>query len=366
VADLLECRAWAWLNQTSHATDALVRVAESGAVEEDVLQAYRDLIHARRGRWEATERLTGADTLRVPYRDAMGAVVRAAMLHDRIDLAEAMLDDWEQKLPKDSAVNYLRGRMLEAREKTERAADQYEIASAKQPRYSAAHFRRGVLRRNERDFAGSETSYLQCRSPYHQIARLEAGESRWQREAYAAAWELVEPLLSEPWGPLFARYLEVDEYVDDDRPALIGARIQSSQGDLEAAVRLWQRVREFHPRNFEATKMLADHLGELGRHDESLAERQRLQDLLDTRQRTVELRNQFREEPGNLELHCDLAEAYLHGESLAEGIVELQAILRSHPDCKRAHRLLAIAYREKARIAPSFEELAVQHERLGN
>lgn len=87
--------------------------------------------------------------------------------------------------------------------------------------------------------------------------------------------------------------------------------------------------------------------------------------MLDNRNRAVELRNQFTQWPDNIELHCDLAEAYLRSESVAHALLELQAILRKAPHCKRAHELIAEAYREKARIAPEFMELALRHERWG-
>jgi Tfp pilus assembly protein PilF len=60
-----------------------------------------------------------------------------------------------------------------------------------------------------------------------------------------------------------------------------------------------------------------------------------------------------------------LAENYLVAESVAYSMSEAMEVLRRDPRNKRAHRLLAQAYRERAKMTPEFTELARKHERLG-
>lgn len=257
---LLESRVFGWLNQTTRAMESLHQASRLGA-ERPKVGAYTDVVRARRGELDAAERLLVADSSWLPPRDVLAAVARSAMLQDQMSLAQTMFDQWEEQFPRDPARHDYRGRWLEALEEFDAAADAYEEALGRQPGLAHACFRLGVVRREQRDFAVAQRWFRGCYgSPYEEIGRLEAAECHWQQGDHDAAWQLVEPLLDEPLGPLLSRYLEVDEYVDDDRAALVAARIRSSQGEHDAATEFCQRVLEFNHRNFEAQGMLADHL----------------------------------------------------------------------------------------------------------
>lgn len=364
-ADLLDARAWLWLNQTTLAMDQLAGL-ERVNVDRQRLAAFSDLVLARRGTQDAADRLVHSDTQWVPPRDVMAAVVRSALVNEQYPLAERVLEQWDDRFPSDPALFYLQGLVAELQDQYDPAKRHYARAIELQPTFGAANFRLGVVHRLERRFEEAESAFALCRgTPYQSIGQLEQAACLWELDLLDEAWELLAPLLDVPLATLISLYLEVDEFVDDDRPAFLAARIKSSQEDWPEAEHFARRSLEVNPRNSEARSLLAVVLAESGRLEESLAEREVLENLLDIRRQSGELRNQLVRDPDNVELRCDLAENYLATESLAFAIAEALEVLRRDPRNKRAHGLLAQAYRERAKMTPEFAELARQHERLG-
>jgi Tfp pilus assembly protein PilF len=364
-ADLLDARAWVWLNQTTLAMDQLAGL-ERGSVDWRRLAAYSDLVLARRGLSDAADRLVNSETQWVPARDVMAAVARSALVNEQYPLAERVLEQWQARFSRDPALFYLKGLVAELQDQLELAETNYTRAFELQPDFGAATFRLGVVRRLERRFDEAESTFALCHgTPYERIGRLEQAACQWELDLLDEAWDLVEPLLDEPLAALISLYLEVDEYVDDDRPAFVAARIKSSQEAWNEAESFARRSLDMNPRNSEARSLLANVLRESGRLEESIAERDVLENLLDIRRHSGELRNQLAREPDNVELRCDLAENYLVAESVAYSMSEAMEVLRRDPRNKRAHRLLAQAYRERAKMTPEFTELARKHERLG-
>ncbi len=362
---LLEARALARAGLTTHSLRSLRAATDQGADENNLL-ACKDLVLARRGDLLAAERLTTLRAGLLPAREAYEAIVRCALFHARWDWARSVLDGWGNDFPRDAAVPYLRGRIFELLEESQPAIGQYDAATELQSSLAKAAFRKGAILRELRQFDTAETAFLRCRkSPFLSIAMIEVADCRWQRGATEAAWEALEPYVEIPPQQLMELYLQVEEFVDEDRAALIAARIRDSQNNPDAAIPLLERVLDYNHRNVEAHNLLASALRKLGSVDEAKQQIAVVEELLKKRRKTTELRRLLSENPGDLEMRCDLADLYLQAESLLHAQLELATVLEQSPGHRRAHRLLAAVYREKARFVSEFAHLAEYHERLG-
>ncbi len=362
---LLEARAFARAGLTTRSLRSLAAATDQGA-DDDNLLACKDLVLARRGDLLAAERLTTLRAGLLQAREAYEAIVRCGLFHGRWDWARSVLDGWENEFPRDAAVPYLRGRIFELLEESQKAIGAYDAATQLQSSLTKASFRKGAILRELRQFDAAETAFLRCReSPFLSIAMIEIADCRWQRGATEEAWEALEPYVEMPPQQLMELYLQVEEFVDEDRAALIAARIRDSQDDSDAAIPLLKRVLDYNHRNVEAHNLLASALRKIGRVDEAKQQTTVVEELLKKRRKTTELRRLLSDAPGDIEMRCDLAELYLQAESLLHAQLELATVLEQSPGHHRAHRLLAAVYREKARFVSEFAHLAEYHERLG-
>ncbi len=313
----------------------------------------------------SAERLTESGAQWLPSCEVHEAVVRCALYDGRWDWARAALDSWQRDVPQDAAVPYLRGRIHELQDEVPEALEEYDEALRLQPSLSKADFRKGAILRGLRQFDEAVAAFLHCRhSALTPIAMIEVADCRWQQGDNDAAWKVLEPYVEQPVRETTELYLQVEEFVEEDRGALVAARIRDGQNDPEAAVPLLQRVLDFNPRNVEARNLLIANFRRLGRGAEADAQTTVVNELLEKRRRTTDLRRLLDEHPDDLEMRCELAELYLEAESLMHAQLELTTVLNRSSDHARAHRLMAMVFREKARHASEFSFLADYHDLL--
>ena len=321
---------------------------------------------ARRGDLSAAQRLTTLRPELLPPCEVYEAVVRCAFYHGRWDWARSVLDSWQKDFPRDAAVPYSRGRLCELQDQPQEALDQYNAALRLQASLATAAFRAGVILREQRQFDEAVAAFQRCRgSQFTSIAMIEVADCRWQQGDTDAAWESLKPYVGMSPQQLMELYLQVEEFVEEDRAALIAARIRDSQNDPEAVIPLLQRVLDFNHRNVEARNLLVSTLRRLGRGEEASQQTAIVEELVAKRKQTTTLRRLLSDNPDDLEMRCDLAELYLEAETLMHAQFELTKVLNQSPNCRRAHRLLAKVYREKARFASEFSDLADRHDLLG-
>lgn len=330
-------------NRLGFATAAKVALLKAEGLGATIgqLEDHVDLIDARLGDIHAAERLSKNETAAVPVREFFHAVVRCAMYRGRLGWGHALLDRWREQFPDDAAERYLRGRIFELEEDSEKAADCYEQAITRQGNYPEAAFRLGILHRDSSEFDKAEASFRLClNSPYEEIARIEIAECLLlQGEAEKAA-KMLDPVLKlEPESTL-RQYLPAEVYMEDDRAALVGAALKVSLKQRDEAAKLYLRALDHNPRNLQARSQLSVLLRLLERDteaDKHLAIHRRLSEQ---QAETVRIRTELEDSPDDLDLRCDLAELHLECTSMADAQIELQRVLERDPEFPRAHSIL--------------------------
>jgi len=352
-ADLLAARAYLQINNNGAAQAAVARAKKWGAPEEQI-RAYWFMIAAQRGDADASERLfASADQLPLPI-EAYEAIVRCGQIHGHLDRAEMVLNQLAKAGEAPAVVAYQLGRNREIAEDFEGAAEHFRRAMKLEPGMKRSAFRCGKCYAHLRRFDQAVTMFrLASQSPvYNVISSIELASVLWELNELQEARRTIEPCLTADPLKLEARYLEVDEFVDADRAALVGARIYDALAEHERAADLLERVLAYNHRDFEARGLLIKNLRVLGRDSDAEALARLQSEMLAERQRGRQLRLELDNEKGNapqaIAKRCELAELYWNVESIAEARLALSEILELDPDCERAKQLLSKINAEQA------------------
>lgn len=340
----------AW-NRTG-AAERWVRQAEQLDRHFPGIESHKRLIEAHRGDRPAVEMLTRSAESSVPPTAVYRAAVRCAMQNGQFAFARQTAEQWNVDFPDDAAATYHRARIAELEAQTEEAEAAYREALRQQPHYAEAAFRLATLHRHQHRFEKAAQLFLQCRDAALQpIAMIEAAEAAWLAGKTERAWHQLEPVLQVPPQELRPLYLRVDEFAENDRAALLAARLKQEQGTSTQVVLFAERAIDYQPRNREAHQLLAAAFQRMERPAKA-AEHVAIQaELLEADQNALALQTKLAADPTNVEIRCELAEALFDGVSLADAQVQLEMILEQQPDLARAHALLARLYAERAKRA---------------
>ncbi len=319
-AHLLAARAHLQLNLNAAAQADLARASNQVAAQPDAeLLAHQEMISAQMGDLQAAERLLQWDLDYALPNEAYEAILRCTLQHGEFDLARAILNQLDQLQVEPALVAYQRGRIHEVAEEFQQAAADYQAALALRPAMLRAAFRAGTCFYELRQFqAAAEMFSRAARGHYQQVANIELASSLWEDNQFQAAEQAIAVAIDSDPLQLQADYLELEQYVDEDRAALVAARIDDAQGNSQRAIENLRRVLAFNHRSFEARGLLIKNLQATNQRDEAeqLAELQR--EMIANRERCRSLVLELEASPHDIEKRCELAELYWYTESVAQ------------------------------------------------
>ena len=330
---LLAARANLQTNMNGSALELLARAQSKGALPEK-LEPYRLMAEAQRGNSAAVEKLLEhADATSEAYE----AIIRAYEYGNQWNKATHILDQMERAGASLFVVRYHRGRIREISEDFEAAGRFYIDALQLKPDFSRAAFRAGICYYNMRDFDRSYAMFSEVQSgPYKEVFAIERASCLWEKNSFEQAAQVIEPILEIAPAKLQTLYLQLDEFVDSDRAALVAARIEDAIGHSERAVRLLERLLAFNYREFDARGLLIKNLRVLGRNGDADDVSAVQSQMVANRQRCRQLRQELDSNPRDIARRCELAELYLYAESEAEAMLAISEILEMEPKCERA------------------------------
>lgn len=346
-AMLLAARANLQLNLNSKANEWLDRAQAIGAPEE-ATKPYRCMIAAQLGDVDSAEQLLSDSSFYDLPIEANEAVIRAYQFGKQRQRADLILDHLEKDSEARGIVSYHRGRFCEIDEDFKTAGMYYSKALSLQPSSIRAAFRAGICFYNTRDFDRAEEFFRkQGSGPYQSVFAIELANCLWEKNEAEQAAKVIEPFLD--WRPEQTQplYIQLDEYVDLDRVAIVAARIEDALGNREQAVRLLERALAFNHRDFEGRALLIKNLQALGRSQEGERVAALQGQMVLGRQRCRQLRQELEQNPRDFDKLCELAELYWQVESEAEALLAVSEILDQDPNCERALQLQAAILREQ-------------------
>lgn len=338
---LLAVRACVQLNMNAQASIYLNVASEHGLAEPQ-RQVYEDIIAAQQGSRSAAERLTGGQHDTAVPPEAYESVLRCSLYHGKFDRVALILQTAEGSpdvMP--WVLAYYRGRMAEVQEDFAYAASFFESAFALQSNFSRACFRAAFCHLETGQPQPALKLLQSLADPYYStVASVEQANCLWELGQFQKAKLALADALDQPPTQLIQQYVQLDEFVDYDRAALVAARIEDAMGQSDAAIQLLQRVLKFNNRSFEARTLLVKNLRALGRLDEAQEIAAIQTEMIANRQRCQQLRDELETEPLNLDKRCELAELYWTTESEAEALLAIDEIFQISPDYVRAKELL--------------------------
>ncbi len=330
---LLQARSSLQLNLNGLAVEWLDRARALGASPE-VLEPYRLMAEAQRGSQTAVESLLATANASL---EAYEALIRAYEYGNQCSKANLVLDQMEQAGVFPIVTRYHRGRVLEISEDFEGASRIYSEAYRKEPSSMRAAFRAGICYYQLRDFDKAEAMFSKAQfGLYKDVFAIERACCLWEKNELEQAERVITPTLEISELSLQTFYLQLDEFVDSDRAALVAARIEDALGHREMAVSLLRRVLAFNSREFHARGMLIKNLSALGRISEADEVTLIQTQMVANRQRCRQLRLELESNPRDVGKFCELAELYWYSESDAEAMLAISEILEMEPKCERA------------------------------
>ncbi|GIX00314.1 MAG: hypothetical protein KatS3mg111_3646 [Pirellulaceae bacterium] len=295
---------------------------------------------AQVGDRSASEQLLAGQEESVAFPEVYEALVRCAEYHADWHRLGVLLDLLERQPALQTIVAYHRGRSAELQEDFHEAVEHYRQAVQRHTHFARARFRMAkCLMELQRFEEAAKVLETLLGGPYRSIASIESAVCWWELGQPRRGLELVEATLTEPLGEVVLRYMELDEFCDRDRAALVAARCWDAMNDPQRVVDLCRRVLASNHRSFEARSLLIKNLQHQGRIEEAQEIAAVHQQMLENRQRCAELRNEIEADPGNPQLRLELARRYWETESEAEGRLALQELLARHPDFQPALEL---------------------------
>lgn len=330
---LLAARSNLQINRNVLAMEWLDRAKDNGASPEE-LEPFRLMAEAQRGNQIALENLLGRANASL---EAYEALIRGYEVGNQWNKANLVLDQMEQAGVAPTVVLYHRGRMREISEDFAEAARFYSEAFEKDSSSSRAAFRSGICFYHLRDFDRSEVMFSKVQmGPYKEVFAIERANCLWEKNAFDEAAKTIAPTLEISPSKLQTLYLQLDEYIDSDRAALVAARIEDARGNRQLAVSLLERVLAFNNREFDARGLLIKNLRALGRTREADEVTAIQTQMVAYRQRCRQLRLELDSNPRDTDKLCELAELYWYAESDAEAMLAISEILEMEPNCERA------------------------------
>jgi tetratricopeptide (TPR) repeat protein len=339
-ANVLGIRAMVQLNMNNLAQQLLDQSMQQNSSLD--LSPLKLIIAAQRGDLQASERLMNWSGPAPLPLEAYEAIIRCSQFNNLLERSELVLKELEQNGAVPQIVDYQRGRNAELTENFAKAAEEYVKAFTKYPNSTRAAFRAGVCYYKLRDFTKAEAMFRSAdKEPYSAIAKVEIANCLWEQNKLPEAVQNIQFTVGFPPEHLQRLYLQVDEYVDIDRSALVAARIADGQGQNERGLEMANRVLAHNPREFEARGLQVKFLKLLNRTAEAEEAAKIQSQMIANRQRANQLRIELADHPRDLDRLCELAELYWTTESAAEAQLVLRDALQIDPKCTRALELLA-------------------------
>ena len=330
---VLAARSNLQLNRNVSAIEWLDRAKDKGASLEE-LEPYRLMAETQRGNQAALAKLLGMANASL---EAYEGLIRGYEVGNQWSKANLVLDQMEQSGVSPTVVLYHRGRIREISEDFEEAARFYSEAFKKDPISSRAAFREGMCYYHLRDFDSSEVMFGKIQiGPYKEVFAIERANCLWEKNAFDQAARVIAPTLEISPSNLQTLYLQLDEFIDSDRAALVAARIEDARGNSQLAVSLLEKVLAFNNREFDARGLLIKNLRALGRTREADEVTAIQTQMVAYRQRCRQLRLELDSNPRDSAKLCELAELYWYAESDAEAMLAISEILELEPNCERA------------------------------
>ncbi len=257
------------------------------------------------------------------------SLTRGYMAKYRADLAWGYLNRWLELQPTNVAALFWRATWFSQQQNTRESAADCRRALELDPDRSDIRLIYAELLRADKDFAGVAEQYRAALQTSPQNTEAILGLT----QAYVELGRMDEARQQLETMPADKR--DSGEYL------WVSGLVELRSDHPDKAEPLLRRSLERDPRNLDACYNWMLCLTRLGRDAEAVRARERFEQIEKDQKRLIDLTTKdFRAQPTNADLRCELAEIYMRMALPERGVHWLYVALKLDPSCRRAHELL--------------------------
>lgn len=270
------------------------------------------------------------------------AYVNGLVAASRFEMAERVLDAWQNDFPDDPRPHYRRGRMLQHFDRLSDAEAAYRAAIALKPDYFSALHSLGKILNEQKKSQEAFDVYEKCmQMPNSYAAQIAMAQSLIALGKTDDAEQILRGVVQSDLQQIADSYRSVDEVPELFIAASELGNLLANSGKFEEAVLILRRSIDFNPRDTSARYSLAIALRGLGKQDESARELEAVQMARKELEKVNLLRNKIIREPENTEARIELGELLFKYESQRNGLYWLRSVFSYDPDNQIAKAKIA-------------------------
>lgn len=270
------------------------------------------------------------------------AYVNGLVAASRFEMAERVLDAWQNDFPKDPRPHYRRARLLQHLDRLSDADAAYRTAIALKPDYFAALFSLGKILNEQKKSKEAFDIYEKCtQMPNPLAAKVALAQSLVAMGKTDDAEQILRGVVQSAPQQIADSYRSVDEVPELFIAASELGNLLANSGKFEEAVFMLKSSIAFNPRDTSARYALAIALRGLGKLDESERELELVQTARKELEKVNQLRNKISREPENSEARIELGELLYKYESQRNGLFWLRSVFSYDPDNQVAKAKIA-------------------------
>ena len=361
---VLETLAYLQLGENTNARLSAKRLGSLSS-DKTIPDALDQLVSIQLGDCKLLNELLSRQANWLPLSAVFEASARCHLFHVDQDSLAATFHHWAEFNPRDSAIEYYKGRWDEISNRFEAAVVHYQKCESQNASFAKSTFRKGIMLRELRRLDEALVAFKQIqKSDLESIAAVETANCYLLLGNPDAGFNEVRNHLDLPVATQSRQYLRADQFVEGDRFALVGASILESLGRYDEALVLLRRVLTANHRDSQARTLLISCLNRLGKPDEATEESKILAEMASGKLESKNLAEQLDVDGTDYAKRLRYAELLFRYKSLGESQFEAEKLLKDFPNKSETHRLLSQIYREHARDTADWNVRADEQERL--
>ncbi|QDV24832.1 tetratricopeptide repeat protein [Aureliella helgolandensis] len=274
-------------------------------------------------------------------REICVAYANGLAASSRFEDAQRILEAWEGDFPDDPRPPFRQGRILEHQRQAELALTSYRRAQSRDPNFTAATFSIGRLLLEQRNVDEALQVYQSAPEAGASLPIQTAIATCLKSQGnFAEAREILVQVMTHSVEEIMESYTKLEEPAERLIPAVELGKIESDEGNFEAAEKWLKMAVDFYPRDLEARYAYAVALRGLGELD---AAEKEFDQVKVTREALASVNvywDKIQANPQDTESRLELAKILLEHESARNGVYWLKSILLYDPGNQEVLQLL--------------------------
>lgn len=280
----------------------------------------------------------GADT-----REVCAAYTNGLAASSRFEEAIRILKAWSADYPSDPRPHFRLGRIFEHQRRQEDALEQYRIATERDPKFVPAAYSQARILFDQRKVDEALAAFESCPNADRSIpVQVSIAVCNKAQANVTEARRILENVLKHPVEKIEQSYRDLQEPAERFIAATELGKIESDEGNFEAAKTWLEKAVTFNARDMEARYAYAVALRGLGQQDQADKE---FEYVKRTREALASVNiywDRVQGDARDTEARLHLARIFIEHESIRNGLYWLKSIEAYDPDNAQV-----AAFREK-------------------